>query len=405
MASRLGKLAKMGGAVAGFFRGGADNTAPNPPKQPETDLAEGARKLPKTRSSKSNQKVSRTPSQLGQAPDPALKTLKTDLGQYANDLTANDQQLAMVAQGLLSGPAPKGLAAARSQVDQLADGMVEDLDTFCSSKLGIDLSQALSKINFQGAHWEHDLKLGLKNSLGSTGFPPDTSERMAGWLLDQMVATGSVCMAALEEGDDRVFGEYVKLATGAVHEQLGLIQDAGHIDALVQTWSRPSSHDRLNRVQAFKSRLDPAPQRRQQEDASVDEFDPPPKKQGWIDEPELNQQESTEKNRRRERTRILLREQPPGRVPTETIPVPARKPDQQARGEGVTAPTLKTTAQTKTPSNSGPAQPTPPSSIQVRKEPVDLVQKKRMSGVQTIAEAQRKKGVPGSTLLDLSESQ
>ena len=198
---------------------------------------------------------------------------------------------------------------------------------------------------------------------------------------------------------------HASLATGAVHEQLGLIQDAGHIDALVQTWSRPSSHDRLNRVQAFKSRLDPAPQRRQQEDASVDEFDPPPKKQGWIDEPELNQQESAEKSRRRERTRIVPREQRSGRAPTETLLVPARKPGQQARGEGVTAPTLKTTAQTKTPSNSGPAQPTPPSSIRVRKEPVDLVQKKRMSGVQTIAEAQRKKGVPGSTLLDLSESQ
>lgn len=251
MASRLGKLAKMGGAVAGFFRGRADNTAPNPPKQPETDLAEGARKLPKTGSPKSNQKVSRTPSQLGQTPDPALKTLKTDLGQYANDLTANDQQLAMVAQGLLSGPAPKGLAAARSQVDQLADDMVEDLDTLCRRKLGIDLGQALSKINFQGAHWEHDLKLGLKNSLGSTGFPPDTSERMAGWVLDQMVATGSVCMAALEEGDDRVFGEYVKLATGAVHEQLGLIQDKTFVDTLVRRPADPHPLDRRVLVKAF----------------------------------------------------------------------------------------------------------------------------------------------------------
>lgn len=400
MASRLGKLAKMGGTVAGFFRGRADNTAPNPPKQPETDLAEGARKLPKTGSPKSNQKVSSVQPLFGLASDQELKTVKTCLGAYADQLKDNHEKLSSIADDLASKKKSK---TSRHELDQLADDMVGDVDTFCEQKLKFNLTDVLSQVDFKDANWEQYLLAGLKARLKPSF--PDTSQHMASWLLNQILATGAVCLGALEEGDDRVFGEYVKLASGAVHEQLGLIQDAGHIDALVQTWSRPSSHDRLNRVQAFKSRLDPAPQRRQQEDTSVDEFDPPPKKRGWIDEPELNQQESTEKNRRRERTRILLREQPPGRVPTETIPVPARKPDQQARGEGVTAPKLKTTAQTKTPSNNGLAQPTPLSSIQVRKEPVDLVQKKRMSGVQTIAEAQRKEGAPGSTLLDPSESQ
>lgn len=250
MASRLGKLVKVGGAVAGFFRGGADNTAPNPPKQPETDLAEGARKLPKTGSPKPNQKVSSVQPLFGLASDQELKTVKTCLGAYADQLKDNQEKLSSIADDLASKKKSK---TSRHELDQLADDMVGDVDTFCEQKLKFNLTDVLSQVDFKDANWEQYLLAGLKARL-KPNFP-ETSQHMASWLLNQILATGAVCLGALEEGDDRVFGEYVKLAHGSVQEQWEHVQDGAQIDKLINGWTDSSTHRGASMMKAFFDRL------------------------------------------------------------------------------------------------------------------------------------------------------
>lgn len=375
MASRLGKLAKMGGAVAGFFRGRADNTAPNPPKQPETDLAEGARKLPKTGSPKSNQKVSSVQPLFGLASDQELKTVKTCLGAYADQLKDYQEKLSSIADDLASKKKSK---TSRHELDQLADDMVGDVDTFCEQKLKFNLTDVLSQVDFKDANWEQYLLAGLKARL-KPNFP-ETSQHMASWLLNQILATGAVCLGALEEGDDRVFGEYLKLAHGSVQEQWEQVQDGAQIDKLINGWTDSSTHRGTSMMKAFFDRLSAM---HADESISGSAPDANSRKSPSIKKSEISSESSDSSSEEVSEKSVASSAHP---TPTEKEPV---EPEVPYVPDGSKSKSSRSSS----------------SSNEEGEEPKKAALQKRMSAVQQIATDQQKEDVTASSSEDGSESQ
>ncbi len=164
--------------------------------------------------------------------------------------------------------APANLTKQRGKVVQLATGMVEDLDAFCTSPLNIALSSALSGIDFKAADWEQTLKTDFKTQLEQGGYPSDASARMADWVFDQILTTGSVCMAALETQDDHVFGEYVKLAAGTVDEASGCFQQEGYIANLLSVPKDNWTAGKDELVKAFCKQVEKIRERNKEGDGS-----------------------------------------------------------------------------------------------------------------------------------------
>lgn len=258
----MDRLRGMGSAIKGIFRREAGKVDVQEKK--EDTLTGESRRLPR--------QAPRSELQVQQ-----IELTRSGLETFGSNLEIRRTTMNKVAMKVKSAlheadpsesSAPADLAKQRRKVDQLATSMVEALDTFCKSPLNIALSSALSGIDFKAADWEQTLKSDLKAQLEQGGYPSDASARMADWVFAQILAAGPVCMAALETQDDRVFGEYVKLAAGTVDEASRSFQREDYIANLLSapknSWT--AGNDEL--VKAFFQQVQKIQERNREADDS-----------------------------------------------------------------------------------------------------------------------------------------
>jgi len=190
-----------------------------------------------------------------------VEQIKTLLPAYGKSLEKRSTELDEVTRKLNSvGEGaqlpPAKLKKQREKVDELATGMTVGLLEFCKDPLEVDLKDALSGIDFKAADWEQALRGRLRAQMEHGGCPTDVASRTTGWVFEQILATGAVCMAAQEETDDKVFGQYVKLAAGAVGESSKQLQSEGYIDQLLSPPTAPEVDKKQLQIQAFLGRLE-----------------------------------------------------------------------------------------------------------------------------------------------------
>ncbi len=256
----MDRLRGMGSAIKGIFHREAGK--PDVQQKKEDTLTEESRQPP--------MQAPRSQLQVQQ-----IELTRSELDTFGSNLEKHRTTMNKVATKVKNeldpsgSSAPADLTKQRGKVDQLATGMVEDLDAFCKSPLNIALSSALSGIDFKAADWERTLKTGFKAQLEQGGYPSDATARMADWVFDQILTTGSVCMAALETQDDRVFGEYVKLAAGTVDDASRCFQREDYIANLLSVpkdnWT--AGNDEL--VKAFVRQVEKIRERNREGDKKV----------------------------------------------------------------------------------------------------------------------------------------
>lgn len=254
--------------------------------------------------------------------DQKVRQIKDELLTFGRDLEKRSTKMTGIDNKVNMPDDPSALPAKklkdqRAKVEALATGMTVDLLNFCKDSLDIDLKGALTGIDFKAADWEQTLRTEFKTRMEQGGCPSDVAARTADWVFEQVLATGTVCMAAQEQTNNKVFGEYVKLAAGTVKQASEQLQSDGWIDQLLSP-PKVEVNDKRLKIEAFMGKLE--------------EIQQPKKKKGKKDD--LKQEISSRSEISRHEVSTHKNKSALNPEDTSAIEPPENKPERKSEQDG-----------------------------------------------------------------------
>lgn len=164
--------------------------------------------------------------------------IKTALTDYADALDATSDQLAR-AQAQLSKD-PPNFKQAKLDVEAMATDMLSNDLRNLQEGLGLDRKALhgwlISADRTNEADPVASLKTFLTTQLQTAGHSAPQSAAMAGWLFDQIMVAGSVCLTA-QTADHNTFKTYLGASVTHIHEALRFVGDGAAVDRLMSSWA------------------------------------------------------------------------------------------------------------------------------------------------------------------------
>lgn len=164
--------------------------------------------------------------------------IKTALTDYADALDATSDQLAR-AQAQLSKD-PPNFKQAKLDVEAMATDMLSNDLRNLQEGLGLDRKALhgwlISADRTNEADPVASLKTFLTTQLQTAGHSAPQSAAMAGWLFDQIMVAGSVCLTA-QTADHNTFKTYLNASVTHIRQAWHVVRDEAAVDRLMSIWA------------------------------------------------------------------------------------------------------------------------------------------------------------------------